>query len=198
MNASLRVVRPLANPPSGSAPVLDLRSIYEARFGDVCRWLRALGIPDSDREDVAQEVFLVVDRKLAAFDGRDLGAWLYRITANTASDQRRRAWWKNLFGRRATRVIERQPSAALGPALCLEREQQRRLVWRLLDQLGHKHRVVIALYEIEGYSVAEIAALADIPTATVKTRLHYARQKLLRIAEHDLGPAGDGEGGARP
>ena len=42
-----------------------------------------------DREDVAQEVFVVVGRKLDAFDGRKTAAWLYEITARTASSWRR-------------------------------------------------------------------------------------------------------------
>lgn len=179
-------------PPEATGAPRAFRSIYDERFADVCRWLRAMGIPDSDREDVAQEVFLVVQRKLSAFDGRDLGAWLYRITSHTASDQRRRSWWKNLFGRRTSTPIEKHASTGIGPAHAFERAEDRRLVWRLMEGLSQKHRVVIALFEIEGYTLEEVASLVGIPEATVKTRLHYGRQRLLKLAEQELGPAGDG------
>src|SRR4051812_35137356 len=71
--------------------------VYEMWFARVCRWLRALGGPQSDVEDLAQEVFVVVRRKLPEFDGENLPAWLYRISARTASDARRRSWFKHLF-----------------------------------------------------------------------------------------------------
>ena len=56
------------------APQADFRSIYDVWFEDVLRWIRALRGSDADREDIAQEVFLVVKRRLAAFDGADLVA----------------------------------------------------------------------------------------------------------------------------
>ena len=57
-------------------------------------------MPGSDTEDLAQEIFLVVRRKLDRFDGGNLAGWLYRITQLTVRDHRRRAWFKNLILRR--------------------------------------------------------------------------------------------------
>ena len=76
------------------------REIYERWFGDVVPWLYALGVPSSDTEDLAQEIFLVVRRKLNRFDGGNLAGWLYRIAQLTVRDHRRRAWFKNLTVRR--------------------------------------------------------------------------------------------------
>src|SRR5678815_2164726 len=92
------LVEPRATAPSG--PDARFRAIYDAWFDDVTRWLYALGVPSSDTEDLAQEIFLVVRRKLAAFDGGNLAGWLYRITQLTVRDHRRRAWFKNLTQRR--------------------------------------------------------------------------------------------------
>jgi len=78
----------------GVVPVeqpLDFAAVYARWFHDVSHWARALGGPEADCEDLAQEVFLIVRRKLSDFDGRNLAGWLYRITARTVRDHRRRA-----------------------------------------------------------------------------------------------------------
>src|SRR5688500_20167190 len=76
------------------------RAIYDRWFDDVVRWLYALGMPSSDTEDLAQEIFLVVRRKLDRFDGGNLAGWLYRIAQLTVRDPRRRAGVTNLVLRR--------------------------------------------------------------------------------------------------
>jgi RNA polymerase sigma-70 factor (ECF subfamily) len=163
---------------------LDFTRVYEAWFDPCLRWLRALGIPDADLEDVGQEVFVVVRRKLAAFDGDKLAAWLYRIAARTASDQRRRAWFRRLWTRGARIELDGIADAAAGPAELYERREAQRLLDRVLGRMSEKRRVAFALYEIEGYSGDEIAQLLDVPVATVWTRLHHARKEFLaRVAE---------------
>jgi RNA polymerase sigma-70 factor (ECF subfamily) len=175
----------------GAAPPLDFPSVYEAWFDPVCRWARAAGCPEADLDDVAQEVFLVVRRKLAAFDGRNLAGWLYTITARTTSDHRRRAWFRNLLGRPRDVELDDLPSDGHGhggedPARALERKEDQRLVWRLLDEMSEKRRVAFALFEIEGYSGEEIAELLDVPVATVWTRLHHARKDFVAlVARHE-------------
>src|SRR6516165_791191 len=76
---------------------LTFRRIYERWFDDVVKWLYALGVPGSDTEDLAQEVFLVVRRRLSTFEAGNIAAWIYRITELTVRDHRRRAWFKNLI-----------------------------------------------------------------------------------------------------
>jgi hypothetical protein len=51
---------------------MDFASVYHEWFQHVLRWSRAMGGPEADLEDLAQEVFVVVRRKLEAFDGRNL------------------------------------------------------------------------------------------------------------------------------
>jgi RNA polymerase sigma-70 factor (ECF subfamily) len=164
---------------------LDFAVVYEARFADVCRWARACGGAEGDLEDLAQEVFVVVRRKLAAFDGRDLAAWLYRITARTVSDYRRRAWFKHLFQRPRSVELDRFAQPGLDPAASLERREAERLVFRLLSAMSEKRRTVLALIEIEGCSSEEVAALQGVPVATVRTRLHHARKEFTaRLSRH--------------
>src|SRR5689334_21378126 len=92
------------------------REIYERWFGDVVRWLYALGVPGSDTEDLAQEIFLVVQRKLHRFDGGNLAGWLYRIAQLTVRDHRRRAWFKNLTVRRRDIDVGHADLTTAGPA----------------------------------------------------------------------------------
>jgi len=81
-------------------PEQRFRDIYERWFHDVVKWLYALGMPGSDTEDLAQEIFLVVRRKLDQFDGGNLAGWLYRIAQLTVRDHRRRSRFLNQVRRR--------------------------------------------------------------------------------------------------
>lgn len=161
-------------------------AVYEAYFHEVARWLRAFSVPEFELEDVAQEVFLVVQRKLDAFDGQNLAGWLYRIARNTASDYRRRAWFRKVFRRPRGAEPGDLPSTGSGPERILQQKESRERLFRLLGKLGDKHRSAFVLFEIEGYSGEEIGALEGIPVATVWTRLHHARKQFLKLLSKDL------------
>lgn len=171
-----------ADAPSEEGP-LDFESIYERRFGDVCRWLRALGAPERDLDDLAQDVFTVVHRKLAKFDGEHLSAWLYTIARRTASDYRRRAWFRNVLLRHDDRDEASVPSSDRNPEERLDERRTRERFWRLIGKLDERQRVALVLFEIEGYSGEQIAELQQVPLATVWTRVHHARKKLAALFE---------------
>src|SRR6267378_8592672 len=90
---------------------LTFEQVYSSSFNDVARWIRALGGLPADVEDLTQEVFLVVRRKLSGFDGRNLRGWLYRIAQRTVRDYRRRAWFRSLLPGKSERVGERETAA---------------------------------------------------------------------------------------
>lgn len=151
---------------------------YGLYFHEVCRWARALGGLDADVEDIAQEVFLVVRRKLEDFDGAHPRAWLYRITQRTVSDYRRKVWFQRMV-RPAAELLNQLIDPADGPReIILLRESERR-VSNILNQMSQVRRAAFVLHEIEGYSGEEIAALEGVPVATVYTRLHHARREFL-------------------
>ncbi len=154
--------------------------IYERWFGDVVRWLRAFGAPQSEMEDWAQEVFLVVRAKVSTFDGRNVRAWLYKIAQQTASDHRRRSWFRNMFLRPRDVELDEIRDLHRGPAELLEDKQARRIVLHLLEKMSPKRRTAFVLFELEGYSGEEISALEGIPVATVWTRIHHAHKEFLR------------------
>ena len=181
-----------ANAPAASAgaaaaeslrPVrLTFEQIYSERFHDVLRWLRALHGLDAELEDLAQEVFVVVERRLADFDGRNLEAWLYKIAKNQVSHHRRRAWVRRVL----TRSIEPEEvpvhaRAEPTPLQALEQRESLDFVTRTLGKMSVSHRSAFVLFEIEGYTGEEIAALEGIPLNTVWTRLYHARKTFFEL-----------------
>ena len=180
--------RPRLTVVAGSAPArratradARFRDIYERWFDDVVKWLYALGMPSSDTEDLAQEIFLVVRRKLDRFDGGNLAGWLYRIAQLTVRDHRRRAWFKNLTLRRRNIDLARVELTTPGPEARYEDAQSRRRFQALVAGMSEKLRTTFVLFEIEGYSGDEIAHIQDVPLGTVWTRLHLARKEFWKL-----------------
>lgn len=167
-----RMTRPVQEPWTGP---LDFASIYDAFFHETCRWARALGVGEGEIEDVAQEVFVSVQRRLPDFKNENLAGWLYRITVRAARDHRQRAWFRHLVGLR--RHDDLEGVARKGPGAA-EQLADRRLLARLLGGMSEKKRVTLMLYEIEGYTGEEIAALHDVPIDTVWSRLRHARNEM--------------------
>ena len=76
-----------------SHPRLTSRQVFDEHAAYVFRVLRYLGVRDADLQDVCQEVFITVHRKIDSFEGRSsVRTWLYRISQRAASDYRRRAY----------------------------------------------------------------------------------------------------------
>lgn len=157
------------------------REIYEHWFEDVVGWLYALGAPTSDTEDLAQEIFLVVRRKLNRFDGGNLAGWLYRIAQLTVRDHRRRAWFRNLVLRRRDVDMTKMAHAASSPARSYEASEARAQFQDMVGRMSEKLRTTFVLFEVEGYSGEEIARIQDIPLGTVWTRLHKARKEFWKL-----------------
>jgi RNA polymerase sigma-70 factor, ECF subfamily len=178
-------------PPAFDFPqVFEFERLYAGYFHHVTRWVRAFGCRPADTDDVAQEVFLVARRRLSDFDGGNVAGWLYRIAQHVTRAHRRRAWLR--------RTLFREPSDTLAdvnqqsPIEALEQRDARRLMQRLLSQLTERRRTTFFLFEIEGYSGEEIAALEGVAVSTVYTRLHHARRDFKALLE-----AAEAEGQAR-
>jgi len=168
----------------------DLEAIYRQHADVVATWARRLGGPDCDVEDIVHEVFLVVQRRLPEWRGEaKITTWLYEITFRAVQDRRRR--WRWLRPRPASRSCDEPPSFASDElaqlagdqpdALALlERREATATLYQLLDGIGEKYRTVIVLFELEGRSGEQIAALTRTSLANVWIRLHRARQKLTK------------------
>lgn len=158
----------------------SFEAVYHAYFRQVVGWIRAMNVPATDLEDAAQDVFLVVRRKLSGFRGDNLAGWLYRIADLTARNYRRLAWFKHLLGREPGDAGDAWIMTST-PAVTLEQKEDQRALARMLARMSVKRRETLILFEVEGYSGQEIAALQGVPVKTVWTRLHHARKDLLAM-----------------
>ena len=139
-------------------------------YGLVCR-LAGTG----EAEDLAQDVFVAAYRSLRAFRGEAaFGTWLYRIAIHTCSHHLRR---KRL---EALELDEREPDHRRdGDPLARAMQQELQgVVRRAIDELPYKLKVVIVLRDMHGLSYEEIATAVGCPIGTVRSRLHYATQRL--------------------
>ncbi len=147
--------------------------LYHEHRGFVWRVLRHLGVPAADLEDALQEVFIVVHRRRAEFEGKSsIKTWLYAIAKMVYLSQRKRA-----LGRRETLVANIPESAASDdPASHVERRRQFEAVRAVLDRLPEDQREVFVLYEVHGMSMQEVADTLGCPLKTAYGRLYRARE----------------------
>jgi RNA polymerase sigma-70 factor (ECF subfamily) len=161
--------------------VRALERLLDRHQGRVLRVLRFLGIPDQDREDVAQEVFVRVFRHLRGFRaGQEFGAWLYRVTVNAGHDYRsrrsRRARGEAPWSGETDREDPRP-----GPAESARGRELRRELERALELLTDRERTIFVLREVEGLDSGEVARALGITSVTVRRHLSRARRRLQRI-----------------
>jgi RNA polymerase sigma-70 factor (ECF subfamily) len=156
----------------------DIDRDFEARLADSSSMAIRVAFSvlrnQADSEDVAQEVFTKAYRTFHQLRDRDrFRSWLVRMTWRTALDHLRGS------RRRMIRDMAAVPQS-LGPtvedaAIDDERRQQ---VWRAVDALPQRLRLVIVLSAMEGHSVKDVAALLGVAEGTVKSRLFKARKVL--------------------
>ncbi len=167
----------LVEPATCPAPA-SFDEAYRDYAQDVARWARNLGGADVEVEDVVQEVFMVVSRRLHDFRGEArFSSWLFEITRKIAANHRRRHRWRFWIGK--PEAGEAAASKALDPAAELDRRRAAAVFYQALDCLPEKYRTVLVLFEIEGLSTKEIAELREQRPATINVQLVRARQRFL-------------------
>jgi RNA polymerase sigma-70 factor (ECF subfamily) len=192
-----------AAPPDESALVQALRAGEGPAFEALVRAEapRLLAVArrflrdEEDARDAVQEAFLAGFKSIGGFEGgARLSTWLHRIVVNAS-----------LMKLRARRRRPEEPIEGLLPAfledghhvarpaewqapadLLLEREEVRRLVRECIDRLPESYRTVLLLRDFEEMDTAETALALGLEPATVKTRLHRARQALRGLLEPRL------------
>jgi RNA polymerase sigma-70 factor (ECF subfamily) len=162
----------VGNPAVDAAVTPDFDAIYDDHFDFVWRSLRRLGVPEAGVDDALQDVFVVVHRRLADFDGASPRAWLFRIAFNVVREHRRTYQRKG----RHEELPESIADAAPGPHEALARAEALRLVEHLLDALDEDRRAVFILAEYEEMTAPEMAAALGVNVNTVSSRLRAARR----------------------
>ena len=154
-------------------PALEVPSfddVYEAHFAFVWRVLRTFGVPEPALEDAAQDVFVVVHRRLPEFEGRSaITTWLFAITRRVAASHRRRGQVP------LAPVVIPDVASPTDPFDDVARSEAAVALAAIVDQMDEDRRIVFALVEIEQMSVAEVARMLDINHNTAHSRLRLAR-----------------------
>lgn len=142
--------------------------------GLVLRLARRLLLNAEDARDAAQEVFIRLHRNLPRFDEqRELEPWLYRMTVNICRDAARRSKPSVSID-----SLDTCADLAPGPERAAIAAQEYRFAIAALALLSPREREVIVLRDLEGQSVAEIAAILRSSEGTVRSQLSKGRVKI--------------------
>lgn len=150
----------------------------------------------AEAEDLAQEVFVTVFKKIDTFrQEAALSTWIFKIASNQCKNR-----FKYLARRREERRIEMDESGVLNqlnprnasltsaiaqPDQMVEGLQMERLIQDAISSLDDEHRLVLVLRDIQNLTYDEITSITGLPLGTVKSRLHRARMALKdKLASH--------------
>jgi RNA polymerase sigma-70 factor (ECF subfamily) len=157
--------------------VLDrrFREVFEREFDYVWASLRRLGVHGRDLDDLAQDVFILVHDRWAAYDAsRPIRPWLFAFALRCASD------WRRLARHRSQPVddLDLRAGSAQAADEALALAEDRNLILRALEHVDLERRAVLILYEFDECPMKQIADSLGIPLFTAYSRLRVARQEL--------------------
>jgi RNA polymerase sigma-70 factor (ECF subfamily) len=170
--------------PAGNAGA-RLRAFIEQHYGFLWRSLRRLGVPAADVEDAAQQVLIVLHRRLDQLPAGAELAFAFGTAERVASEARRaRERRREVVPGAAGQAddagdggLDRLPDPAATPEQALLARRDRQLLDQVLDALPMELRTVLCLSDLEEMTMAEIAPLLGIPPGTVASRLRRARAR---------------------
>ena len=163
-----------------------LEALFTEWMTTILQWCRRLGGPKVVAEQAAQEVLLVVLRKVHTVRAAEaFPTWAYAVTRRVLAQQRRRAWV-----RRWDPGARVDTNAPVGNDVAdAEARERARLTRQAVDALPDSLREVLVLCELEGLPQQEVAELLSLPLGTLKSRLRRARSAFAAIArERGLAP----------
>ena len=169
-------------------------AIYESMVDYVWNVVCRMGVPQADIEDVVQEVFVTVFRRLGEFEGRaQLKTWVFTIAVHLVQHYFRTHARKpgDRASAKGTEIQSLVDQRDNGPANQIERQDRYDVLNRVLDQLDEAKRLVFVLAELEQLTLVEIGEIVGANPNTVATRLRAARQAfekaLARFQTRELG-----------
>jgi RNA polymerase sigma-70 factor, ECF subfamily len=167
---------------------VEFRDLFRTHFRYVCVGLQRLGVRDSDVDDVAQEVFLLVHQKLDSYDPtRPVEYWLFGFCMRAASSYRRLARHRRLVHQ------DTEPEVAHSDPLPddqIAAEQSRRLVLAGLEGIDADRRTVFVMHDLNDFPASQIAEMLSLPVNTVYSRLRLAREEFRKTVHRRLAARG--------
>ena len=174
-----------ADVPVPVAAPASFEVVYDEQVDFVWRNAKRLGVADDSLDDIVQQVFLVVHRRLAEAPVEvPLRAWVFGILSHVVRDYRRGVRRKSPHlaqGPVDPATIAEAPGS--GPFDTLARSEALGVVLELLGELSDDKREIFVLSELEQLTAQEIADLVGLNVNTVYSRLRAARQDFERAAE---------------
>lgn len=167
---------PIALQPTEMAapPARTIAGLVQEHFSFVWRSLRRFGLSEADADDAAQQVFLVLDRKLSEITPGRERAFLFGAAAKIASRARR------TIARRRENPEEPRAHELHDSAPCQEdvlaQRRASHLLNEILESMPEDVRAVFILYELEQLTMAEISDVLGARPGTVASRLRRARE----------------------
>jgi RNA polymerase sigma-70 factor, ECF subfamily len=164
-----------------------LYKLHSRRVYALC--LRLAGNP-SDAEDLTQEAFLQLFRKIATFRGESkFSTWLHRLTVNVVLMRRRKKRHPEVSLDTTNESDDGDSRPMLepgGPDLCLSGALDRVHLSKALEQLPHGYREMFILHDVEGYEHNEIAGILGCSLGNSKSQLFKARMRLRELLKEAL------------
>ena len=160
------------------AAFAELFSLHKRRIYSLC--LRMVG-NSAEAEDLAQEAFLQLHRKISTFRGDSaFSTWLHRLTINVVLMQLRRKGLQLISLDEAMEpTSEESPGRSFGSAdLTLTGAIDRLTLEQAVADLPAGYRLIFLLHDVEGYEHNEIASMLDCSIGNSKSQLHKARLRL--------------------
>jgi RNA polymerase sigma-70 factor (ECF subfamily) len=150
--------------------------VYAQTFAFAWRLLRRLGVPEASLDDAAQDVFVIVHRRLAGFEGRSsLRTWVAGIALRVASDMRRSSRRRGEMVALSPELSEELTDVRPGPLERATSAQAFAVMQRMLAGLSEEQRDVFVLAELEQLTATEISVIVGAGVNTVYSRLRLAR-----------------------
>jgi len=178
---------------SANPTIPDERLVLRCREGDPAAldallarwqeplWRHARRLTDSDDAtwDVLQEAFLAIARDIRKLESEGaFGVWAYRIVGHKSRDWLRRHIRRREREERYAAQTQPDEGEELLPATAALREA--------LGELAEADRTLLTLRFTDGFSMDELAQMLGVPAGTVKSRLHFAKQRLRALMERDI------------
>lgn len=169
---------------------LDFDTIYDEYYEKIRQYLARL-TGSTEAEDLAQEVFIKIDKSLNNYRGdSSLSTWIYRIATNHAIDKIRSASYQKQLSSRAieeesdNESVQSSPEEAAKSAYAeaiessLIKDEMNQCIRGLIDDLPERYRTILILKDLQELKNSEIAEILGLSLDNAKIRLHRARTKL--------------------
>jgi RNA polymerase sigma-70 factor (ECF subfamily) len=158
----------------GEQPAARLGELLRIHYARVWRTLRRFGVDESAADDAAQEVFIVLSRRLSEVPAGSEQTFLLSCAVRIAANYRRT--WRAQHEVIDERALAAEPDPRPTAEQLLDHKRLRQALDDLLHGFPDDIRIAFVLFELEGLSVPEIAQVTDTKLGTVASRLRRARE----------------------